>query len=237
MSVDAFLRPYSLEKIDVHRAGIMSIARELNLSPTTDIAIGSGGLALHGLDAHYRSDITDTPYTHFDGDFVVSPDIVWETVKRYPRATIKRDSLILEAEYGRPRATLLAGQLPKEIAAGLEATTSEQVAKGGVIIEGVGTLPAHRLAKAKLNAGRIQDVGGVLQAHAVAFATHHDVLRDAHWWGEVSRAVSMAQSQEYRGGGPFSKIKVAPWLSGLIKSDFNHPAFSPVRSDTHRRAA
>lgn len=218
----------------------MAAARELGFSTDTDIAIGSGGLALHGLDGHYRSDVVHNPdfYTIFDADFIVSPDTARRIIRDYPRASLKGDSLKLEAGPGRPSSvTLMAGQLPERVARAHGAVTSSDVAKERVVIDGVATLPAHRLANAKLNTGRLQDVGGILQAHVIAFGANHAALWDGLWLAEVGRAVNMARNREYTRGRAFSKIDVAPWLGQLVKADFDHPAFYAARSGAYRQAA
>lgn len=240
MRVDVFTQPHRVWQVGDHRSRVMATARELGFSPDTDVAIGSGGLALHGLDGHYRSDVEGDPniYTIFDADYIVPARTAARVFQEYPRASLKGDSLKLESGPGRPASvTLMAGQLPKRVAGAFGVTSSGEVIKERVVVDGFATLPAHRLVEAKLNAGRIQDVGGALLAHVVACGTNHAVLRDGRWLTQIGRAVDMARRREYTRGRVFSKIDVAPWFNQLVKTDFDHPAFYTARSDAYRQAA
>lgn len=239
MSIESFLLPHHAVQLTENRRGIIRTAQELGLSPDTDIVVGTGGLALHHIDAHYRSDTTPIPYTPFDFDGVVTPSTASRIIVADPRARIRNNSLQLEAAPGRPPVTLLAGKLPNQLAAGLGAPTSEALARDRVTIDGVSTLSPDRLAHTKLNARRIQDVGGILLAHYTLFNNHpaHPVTNDDRWLAEVERAASMASRGDYTRGRLFNKIEVAPWLSESIRSNFAHPAFDSIRPNTRRKAA
>lgn len=229
MSVDTLLSPVNRSAFDQHRDGIINAAQELDITPDTGIVIGTGGLALHGLDGHYRSDVEHFRYNGFDADFVVSTGKFLEVMRSQPRAHVSNSSLTVEAGPGRVSVTLMTDKLPKDIARGLGVERFANLSLEKVIIDSVATLPAHRLAEAKLNAARLKDAGSIAQSHALADRTGHKIVRDARWLGQVSRAVDMLARGAYKQEGRRSKTTIAPWLADLVRSNFDDPAFQLIR--------
>lgn len=219
-SVDQFTTPMAMEQFDERRDKGIEVIHTYGLAETS-IAIGGVGLAVQGLDTYVEN-------VHpFDADLVVQRsrlDAMQEWAEQTGGVEFRKDGLqFIDKGTGMPVSLL--GELSADLKSVLGAGTYEGLTGEAVMTEhGILTLPATKLAKAKLSRTSVKDIAGILKAQVVASATEHDILNDPDWQFAVDRAMHYA-CLRLTGSTWLQRKKFPAWMGRLAATNFDHPAF------------
>lgn len=214
-----FIAQFSQTEFQRNQHNISQATTDVGLTPDNGIVIGTGGLALHGLDAH-----VDSPNA-FDMD-VVAGGKLFEDYCAELGAPLQAE-LHLPLHTTVLPVTLLKTPLSNNLANGLGAQTFDELKSKQVVVNGVPTLPAVTLAAAKLRGGnRPKDIAGIIKAHVIAYESGHEIIDNEEWNVLVGAAMHTATWKAHKERGLFKTKSLPSWLGALARKSFSsHSAF------------
>jgi hypothetical protein len=219
-SVDQFTTPIAFEQFGERQAAGLTAIRANGLIETS-VVIGGMGLAAQGLDTYVENK------SPFDVDLVVSGSKITEMsgwAEQTPEVHIGKNEFHFDdAKSGMPMSVM--STLPPNLKNVSGANCYEDLVNMAVVTDsGIATLPATRLAQAKLGRTSVKDISGIVKAHVVAHAAEHEVINDSDWQFAVKRAMHYASLRISRSSW-LRPSGFPAWMGRLAATNFDHPAF------------
>lgn len=220
-SVDQFTTPVALEQFSERQANGLDVVHAYGLAKTS-IVIGGLGLAAQGIDTYVENKKS------FDADIVVSDPKFAEMnewANQTPGVQLGKGEFHFKDEASGMPVSVMSTPLPRNLSESLGAGSYKELLHMSVITEGgISTLPAARLAKAKLARTAVKDISGIVKGQVVAHAMGHEIVSDSDWQFAVKQAMHYAQLRI--SGSSWLKPSGFPsWMGRLAATNFDHPAF------------
>lgn len=221
-NIDQFLSDQERANFAARREAVLETAGSYNLSPDNAIVIGGGALALHGADTW----VPETQESVFDLDIIDIEANPGQQRRRIWRRT--PEDVVDNPEAPLP-LTRVRGLTAVNYARDFNYPSYESMVEHRVTVDNLATLPLDRLVYSKIHfriPDRMRDEAGIIKAHAVAVGTENRTLLDHPYWRQAVASVVNRLVEQ-----PFPYTSQQPeWLTKLIDSGFDHPAFRDLRA-------
>jgi hypothetical protein len=227
MSVDQFLSAEERVNFAARQAAVLETAEHHGVSSEDTLLIGGGALALHGIDTYVPN-----PLAKFDLEGIV---IEQDSGRRAGVLARWRKQLPPNGSYSEdPEAPLSMTRVGGRAAVNFARdyfkypSYDSMVHDRVVLPSGLATLPVGRLVYGKVRGienGRAKDEAGIIKAHVIAEATgHKELINDPFWLSTIAYVMKRATEQPAPSEG-----ERPGWMKDLIRTGFDHPAFTSVR--------
>lgn len=223
--IDQFLSDQERANFAARRAAVLETAGRYGLDPDNAIIIGGGALALHGADTWVpEGTLLGSAFDLDIIDIEANPGQqrrrMW---RRTPEDVVSGD----DPEAPLP-LTRVRGLTAVNFARNFNYPDYDSMVQHRVTVDKLATLPLDRLVYSKIHfriPDRMRDEAGIIKAHAVAEGTKNmALLNDPYWRKSVAVVVNRLVNHPF----PYTS-KQPEWLTKLIDSGFDHPAFRDLR--------
>jgi hypothetical protein len=205
----------------------------LGLDATNAVLIGGAGFAAHGLDSRVKRPFDKSK---FDVEAYVTRGFfntlaLTEEERRHSFRLISNvmpDGRQIDPPVVPVQFTGFHGNYTEAYDYGLTYYECYDDAKKDlVVVDGLPTVPADKLAAMKLKVGRAKDLAGVIQAHVIGFAADNPAVHQEAWQEQVAATIERVEHGDilkpHRMGN-----SMPAWLGHLAAQNFEHPAFENI---------